>query len=102
VRSPFDPLTGTTIMTYQTYSQQALSRYTLPRLKRIAAELGVKPTGDKRAADTWVNAIITHQSAQLEKIDEQALSFLQGHSTVVGYWQNDGSGDGSGFLAGWN
>jgi hypothetical protein len=61
-------------MTYQTYSQQALSRYTLPRLKRIAAELGVKPTGDKRAADTWVNAIITHQSAQLEKIDEQAAA----------------------------
>jgi hypothetical protein len=33
---------------------------------------------------------------------EQALSFLQGHSTVVGHWQNDGSGDGSGFLLGIN
>jgi hypothetical protein len=33
---------------------------------------------------------------------EQALSFLQGHSTVVGYWQNDGSGDGFGFLVGIN
>ncbi|WP_180277493.1 hypothetical protein [Nostoc sp. 'Peltigera malacea cyanobiont' DB3992] len=61
-------------MTYPTYTQQALCRYNLPRLKRIAAELGVTPTGDKRAADTWVNAIITHQSTQLQKIDNQALA----------------------------
>ena len=46
-------------MTHVTYTEQALSRYNLPRLKRIAAELGVTPTGDRRAADTWVNAIIT-------------------------------------------
>ncbi|MEH2324668.1 MAG: hypothetical protein V7K32_14090 [Nostoc sp.] len=61
-------------MTHPQYTQQALSRYNLPRLKRIATELGVKPTGDKRAADTWVNAIITHQSTQLQKVDEQALA----------------------------
>ncbi|MBD2730484.1 hypothetical protein H6G96_30255 [Nostoc sp. FACHB-892] len=61
-------------MTHPQYTQQALSRYTLPRLKRIAAELGVTPTGDKRAAQTWVNAIITHQSAQLQKVDNQALA----------------------------
>ncbi|WP_392476490.1 hypothetical protein [Nostoc sp. C110] len=61
-------------MTHPTYTQQALSRYTLPHLKRIAAERGVTPTGDKRAADTWVNAIITHQSTQLQKVDNQALA----------------------------
>ncbi|MDZ8258870.1 hypothetical protein [Nostoc sp. ChiQUE01b] len=62
-------------MTHVRYTQQALSRYTLPRLKRIATELGVTPTGDKRAADTWVNAIITHQSAQTYKIaDEQTTA----------------------------
>ncbi len=61
-------------MTHPTYTQQALGRYTLPRLKRIAAELGVKPTGDKRAADTWINAIISHQSAQLQKVDEQTTA----------------------------
>ncbi|AVH63892.1 hypothetical protein [Nostoc sp. 'Peltigera membranacea cyanobiont' N6] len=61
-------------MTYPKYTQQALSRYTVPRLKRIAAERGVTPTGDKRAADTWVNAIITHQSTQLQKVDNQALA----------------------------
>ncbi|MCG6138570.1 MAG: hypothetical protein MET45_28795 [Nostoc sp. LLA-1] len=58
-------------MTHPTYTQQSLSRYNLPRLKRIAAELGVTPVGDKRAADTWINAIITHQTTQLQKIDEQ-------------------------------
>ncbi|MBE9003262.1 hypothetical protein IQ274_35170 [Nostoc sp. LEGE 12447] len=61
-------------MTHPTYTQQALSRYTLPRLKRIAAELGIIPTEDKRAAETWVNAIITHQSTQLQKVDNQALA----------------------------
>lgn len=61
-------------MTHPTYTQQALSRYNLPRLKRIATELGVAPTGDKRAAQTWVNAIITHQSTQLQKVDNQALA----------------------------
>ena len=61
-------------MSHPTYTQQALCRYNLPRLKRIAAERGVTPTGDKRAADTWVNAIITHQLTQLQKVDNQALA----------------------------
>ncbi|MBD2526462.1 hypothetical protein [Nostoc sp. FACHB-133] len=61
-------------MTHVRYTQQALSRHNLPRLKRIAAELGVTPRGDKRAADTWVNAIITHQSTQLQKVDNQAAA----------------------------
>ncbi|WP_338422025.1 hypothetical protein [Nostoc flagelliforme] len=62
------------MMTHLQYTQQALSRYTLPRLKRIATELGVTPTLDKRAAQTWVNAIITHQSTKLQKVDNQALA----------------------------
>ncbi len=61
-------------MSHPTYTQQALSRYNLPRIKRIAAELGATPTGDKRAADTWVNAIIAHQSTQLQKVDNQAAA----------------------------
>ncbi|MCC5633966.1 hypothetical protein LC613_41905 [Nostoc sphaeroides CHAB 2801] len=62
-------------MTHPTYTQQALCRYNLPRLKRIATKLGVTPTRDKRAAETWVNAIITHQSNQLHKVtDNQALA----------------------------
>jgi hypothetical protein len=61
-------------MAHPTYTQQALSRYTLPRLKRIAAELGITPTRDKRAADTWINAILSHQFAQLQRVDEQAIA----------------------------
>ncbi|MBN3905511.1 MAG: hypothetical protein HWQ35_02655 [Nostoc sp. NMS1] len=37
-------------------------------------KLGVTPTEDKRAAETWVDAIITHQSTQLQKVDEQATA----------------------------
>jgi hypothetical protein len=65
-------------MTYPKYTQQALSRYTLKSLKRIAAELGVTPTLDKRAAESWINAILTHQSTQLQKVaDEQATTQAQ-------------------------
>ena len=61
-------------MSHPTYTQQVLCRYKLPRLKRIAAELGVTPIGDRRAAQTWVNAIITHQSTKLQKVGNQALA----------------------------
>ena len=70
-------------MTYPKYTQQALSRYTLPRLKRIAAELGVTPTDDKRAADTWVNAIIAHQSTQLQKVDNKATAQAEFDSYIA-------------------
>ncbi|WP_267868679.1 hypothetical protein [Nostoc sp. CHAB 5836] len=39
-------------MTHRTHTHLALGRYNLPRLKRIAAELGVTPTGDKRGSET--------------------------------------------------
>ncbi|QFS49579.1 hypothetical protein [Nostoc sphaeroides] len=61
-------------MTHPKYTQQALCHYNLPRIKRIAAELGATPIGDRRATETWVNAIITHQSTKLQKVDNQALA----------------------------
>ncbi|MBW4457397.1 MAG: hypothetical protein KME55_34715 [Nostoc indistinguendum CM1-VF10] len=61
-------------MTYPTYTQQALSRYNLPRLKRIATELDVTPTGDKRASETWLEAIINHQSAQVQKVANEQIT----------------------------
>ncbi|MEJ6487533.1 hypothetical protein N0Y54_40855 [Nostoc punctiforme UO1] len=70
-------------MTHPTYTQQALCRYNLPRLKRIAAELGIIPTEDKRAAETWVNAIITHQSTKLQKVDNQALAQAEFDSYIA-------------------
>ncbi|MCC5617876.1 hypothetical protein LC605_22885 [Nostoc sp. CHAB 5836] len=59
-------------MTHRTYTHLALRRYNLPRLKTIAAELGVTPTGDKRGAQTWINAIIAHQSAHPEQFTTPA------------------------------
>ncbi|QFS51022.1 hypothetical protein [Nostoc sphaeroides] len=61
-------------MTHPTYTQQALCRYTLPRLKRIATELGVTPTGDKRASETWLEAIINHQSTQVQKVANEQIT----------------------------
>lgn len=61
-------------MTHPTYTQQALSRYNLPRLKRIATELGITPTDNKTQRQTWINAIITHQSTQIHKLDEQTTA----------------------------
>ncbi|MEH2382869.1 MAG: hypothetical protein V7K27_28955 [Nostoc sp.] len=60
-------------MSHPTYTQQALYRYTFPRLKKIAAELGVIPTGDKRASDTWVNAIIAHQSTYIQMFTDRVI-----------------------------
>ncbi|WP_341531670.1 hypothetical protein WKK05_38810 (plasmid) [Nostoc sp. UHCC 0302] len=61
-------------MTYLAYTQQALSRYTLPRLKRIAAELGISPAGNKTQRQTWIDAITAHQSTQLQKVGEQTVA----------------------------
>lgn len=62
-------------MTYRIYSQQALCGFKLNQLKKIAASLGViTPTGDKRETQTWLKAIIEHQSSQLVHIDSQAIA----------------------------
>ncbi|MCC5640418.1 hypothetical protein LC593_32240 [Nostoc sp. CHAB 5844] len=61
-------------MTHPQYTQQALCCYTLPRLKRIATDLGVSPKGNKTQRQTWINAIISHQSAQLQNVDEQTTA----------------------------
>ncbi|WP_051469887.1 hypothetical protein [Fischerella sp. PCC 9605] len=61
-------------MTYPIYTQQALCGLKLSQLKKIAASLGVTPTSDKRETETWVNAIITHQSSGFVHIDEQAVA----------------------------
>lgn len=61
-------------MTHPIYTQQVLADLKLGQIKNIAAELGVTPTGDKTQRRTWINGIITHQSTQLQKVDEQAIA----------------------------
>ncbi|MCG6138749.1 MAG: hypothetical protein MET45_29840 [Nostoc sp. LLA-1] len=59
-------------MTYLIYSQQQLQLKSIARLKQIYAEIGCTvEVQDKRCKDAWINAILTHQSTQLQKIDEQ-------------------------------
>ena len=62
-------------MTHPIYAQQQLQRKTLNQLKTIYAQLDTKTEVlDKRCKESWVKAIITHQSTQLHKVDNQALA----------------------------
>ncbi|MBW4565350.1 MAG: hypothetical protein KME32_30550 [Mojavia pulchra JT2-VF2] len=62
-------------MTHTIYSHQQLQLKSIAQLKHIYTEIGctVEIT-DKRCKNSWISAIISHQSAQLQKIDEQALA----------------------------
>ncbi|MBD2492519.1 hypothetical protein [Aulosira sp. FACHB-615] len=55
-------------MTHPTYTQQALANRKLGQLKTIAVELGVTPTGNKTQRQTWIKAIASHQSEQIQKV----------------------------------
>jgi hypothetical protein len=62
-------------MTHPTYSYQQLQLKSIARLKQIYSEIGCcVEVMDKRCKDSWINAIITHQSTQLEKVDEQSIA----------------------------
>ncbi|MBU7585754.1 MAG: hypothetical protein KAF91_23215 [Nostoc sp. TH1S01] len=66
-------------MTQPVYTPQALASRKLPSLKQIAVDLGVAPGGNKTKRQTWIDAIIAHQSAQLQRIarpapDEQDIA----------------------------
>ncbi|MCG6137181.1 MAG: hypothetical protein MET45_21535 [Nostoc sp. LLA-1] len=62
-------------MTYPRYSHQQLQLKSIARLKQIYSEMGCTvEVNDKRCKDAWISAILTHQSAQLQKIDNQALA----------------------------
>ncbi|QFS51031.1 hypothetical protein [Nostoc sphaeroides] len=62
-------------MTHPIYTQQQLQRKTLNQLKTIYAQLDTKTeVSDKRCKKSWVNAIITHQSTKLQKVDNQAIA----------------------------
>jgi hypothetical protein len=56
-------------MSHPIYSRQQLLNRGLPRVKKIASDLGVLPTNDKRLIQSWVDAIVKHQAAQVQKIE---------------------------------
>ncbi|MEA5605235.1 hypothetical protein [Nostoc sp. UHCC 0252] len=71
-------------MTHPIYTQQQLQRKTLNQLKTIYAQLDIKTeVSDKRCKESWVNAIITHQSTKLQKVDNQALAQAEFDSYIA-------------------
>jgi len=56
-------------MSHPIYNRQQLLNRGLLKVKKVAADLGVIPTGDKRLIQTWVDAIVDHQAAQIQKIE---------------------------------
>ncbi|MFM6026816.1 MAG: hypothetical protein ACKPER_28495, partial [Dolichospermum sp.] len=57
-------------MSHPIYSRQQLLNRGLVKVKKIAADLGVIPAGDKRLIQSWVDAIIQYQSTQVQEVEE--------------------------------
>jgi hypothetical protein len=55
-------------MSHPIYSRQQLGGKKLSKVKQIAAELGVVPSGNKTFLVSWIDAIVEHQAAQVQKI----------------------------------
>ena len=58
-------------MTHPVYERNQLADKGIKALKQIAKDLGIVPAGNKVKIATWVNAIVEHQSSQVEKVEVQ-------------------------------
>ncbi len=57
-------------MTHQLYTEQQLQAKSLSELKTIYTQIGADvEVADKRSKAAWVNAIVTHQSSQVQKVE---------------------------------
>jgi alcohol dehydrogenase YqhD (iron-dependent ADH family) len=71
-------------MTHNIYSQQQLHHKSIARLKQIYSEIGASvEVSDKRCKNSWASAIAEYQSAQLQKVDEQATAQAELNSHIV-------------------
>jgi hypothetical protein len=67
-------------MTYIIYSHQQLQLKSIARLKQIYSEIAcTAEVSDKRSLDSWISAIVDHQSSKVQKLapaapDNQALA----------------------------
>ncbi|MCC5618420.1 hypothetical protein LC605_25710 [Nostoc sp. CHAB 5836] len=62
-------------MTHQLYTEEQLFTKSLPELKTIYTQIGAAvEVADKRCKSAWVNAIVAHQSSQVQKVDEQTVA----------------------------
>jgi len=57
-------------MTHQIYSLQQLQAKSLTELKTIYSQVGASvEVADKRCKSLWLNAIVTHQTKQVQKVE---------------------------------
>jgi hypothetical protein len=71
-------------MTHPIYTESALAKLSVSQLAEIANELGAIPTGDRQQRDSWVQAILVHQSTitkvsievPTDLIEEKTLELL--------------------------
>ncbi|MBW4675948.1 MAG: hypothetical protein KME52_18575 [Desmonostoc geniculatum HA4340-LM1] len=77
-------------MTRQIYTVQQLQELKLGQIKTIALTLGVTPEGDKRETETWVNAIVAHQSSQVQKINSPKTEDDVTFTDIDGFYNFEG------------
>lgn len=61
-------------MSHPIYSRQQLLNRGLVKVKKVAADMGVLPGGDKRLINNWVEAILAHQSKTVAKVEQKSAA----------------------------
>jgi hypothetical protein len=64
-----------------THTFESLSVLYLSQIKEIASELDLMPEGDKRAKQTWIDAILANQSQELENYLESQVVISHQYNT---------------------
>lgn len=59
-------------MSHPIYSRQQLLNRGLVKVKKVAADMGVLPSGDKRLINNWVEAILAHQAKTVAKVEQKS------------------------------
>ena len=61
-------------MSHPIYSRQQLLNRGMVKVKKVAADMGVLPSGDKRLINNWVEAILAHQSKTVAKVEQKSAA----------------------------
>ena len=61
-------------MSHPVYSRQQLLNRGMVKVKKVAADMGVLPSGDKRLITNWVEAILAHQAKTVAKVEQKSAA----------------------------
>jgi hypothetical protein len=61
-------------MSHPVYSRQQLLNRGMVKVKKVAADMGVLPSGDKRLINNWVEAILAHQAKTVAKVEQKSAA----------------------------